>query len=159
MTLEQLFAGRPVDVGEMMVRLRDTARQLGLPFGERQMTFNSRRAQELGKWAESKGKGDAFHHAMFRAYFVEGKNIAKIEVLTAAAQQVGLDAAEAAAVLVDGSFSGAVDADWQLSWQRGVRAVPTFAIRHSTLAGAQPYAALTRMLDAHQVPLRTLSGN
>ena len=61
----------------MLARLRQVARELDLPFGERKMTFNSRLAQELGKWAEDQGRGDAFHHAVFLAYFQRGENIAR----------------------------------------------------------------------------------
>ena len=48
-----------------------------LPFGKREKTYNTRLAQELGKWAGQKGKGTLFHDAMFRAFFVEGMNIGK----------------------------------------------------------------------------------
>jgi predicted DsbA family dithiol-disulfide isomerase len=40
------------------------------------MTYNSRLAQELGKWVETRGKGDQYHDAVFQAYFVDGKNLA-----------------------------------------------------------------------------------
>ena len=69
--LEKLFANYPVDTDEMMRHLTKTAAALGLPFGEREKTYNSRLAQELGLWAESKDKGDVFHTAAFRAYFAD----------------------------------------------------------------------------------------
>jgi len=47
-------------------------------------------AQEMGKWAEEKGKGDEFHDAVFRTYFADGKNIAKKDVLLEMAKKVGL---------------------------------------------------------------------
>ena len=50
----------------------------GLPYGERTHSYNSRLAQELAKWAEAKGKGSTFHDAIFRAYFVEDRNIGKM---------------------------------------------------------------------------------
>ncbi|MCP4688650.1 MAG: hypothetical protein GY859_11410, partial [Desulfobacterales bacterium] len=49
--LEDLFAGQPVDIPAMISRLRETAADLGLPFGSRGKSYNSRLAQELGKWA------------------------------------------------------------------------------------------------------------
>jgi len=64
-SLEELFADYPVDREMMMRRLRNTAAELGLPFGERHMTFNSRLAQELGAWAESKKNGDTFQPSGF----------------------------------------------------------------------------------------------
>jgi hypothetical protein len=44
-----------------MERLKAVAADLGLPWGVRTRTYNNRRAQELGKWADSLEKGDAFH--------------------------------------------------------------------------------------------------
>ena len=49
MTLEALFAGQPVDIPAILARLKRVAGELGLPFGDRPMTYNSRLAQELGK--------------------------------------------------------------------------------------------------------------
>ena len=60
----------------------------GLPFNaERNMSYNSRLAQELSKWAEEKGKGDEIHDAFFRAYFVDVKNIGKVDVLAEIADE------------------------------------------------------------------------
>ena len=70
LSLEKLFANYPVDVNQIMRRLKTRAAELGLPLGERKKTYNSRLAQELGIWAESKDRGDAFHMAVFKAYFV-----------------------------------------------------------------------------------------
>ena len=74
----------------MMTRLRKVANEVGLPLGKRERTFNSRLAQELGKWAESEGKGYQFHNAVFRAYFVDGKNIGKTPVLVDIAESLSL---------------------------------------------------------------------
>lgn len=52
--------------------LKATAAKLGLPFGDRTATCNSRRAQELGKWAEAENRGEPFHRLAFEAYFVKG---------------------------------------------------------------------------------------
>ena len=56
MPLSELFAGR-LDVSAMMSRLRRVAEELDLPLGERTHTYNSRRAQELSKWAEAQQCG------------------------------------------------------------------------------------------------------
>ena len=63
-SLQDLFKGRNFDIDEMMQKLRGVADSLGLPLGNRQRTYNSRLAQELGKWAEQEGRGEAFHMAM-----------------------------------------------------------------------------------------------
>ena len=70
-----------MDIEKAKKRLKQVADELGLPWGDRKMTYNSRLAQELGKWAEEQGKGDTFHGAAFRAYFVDGLNIGKVAEL------------------------------------------------------------------------------
>ena len=129
-----------------MSHLRETARKLSLPFGDRQKTYNSRLAQELGLWAESKNRGDAFHRAAFTAYFVDGKNIAQIPVLIGLADAVGLSRQDATEVLTERTFKAAVDRDWLLAREKGVTAVPTFITGPIRLVGAQPYATLAKFM-------------
>jgi len=151
MTLEQLFAGRPVDLPKIKSRLAKTATDLGLPFTERTHTYNSRLAQELGLWAEANGRGHAFHLAVFRAYFADGLNIAQTDVLAGIAAGVGLDPAQARAALASRSFRTAVDDHWQRSRTLGVTAVPTFILGPNRLVGAQPYEKLAKLVAAQRV--------
>lgn len=143
-----------VNIEEVRARLKREADKLGLPFGERTKTYNSRLAQELGKWAEANGKGDAFHDAVFRAYFVDGRNIGKPAVLTEIAEGLGLPAEEARDVLENRRFRPAVDSDWALARTLGITAVPTFVFGGSFLVGAQPYEKLERLMIANQAPRR-----
>lgn len=130
------------------------ARAEGLPFGHRDKTYNSRLAQELGKWAESKGKGKTYHDAVFHAYFAEGKNIGKIDELVALAGRLSLPEEEARKVLEQRSFEGIVDRDWQRSYRMGVSAVPTFLVGGQFLVGAVPYEALEKLLIDNSVSKR-----
>ena len=152
--LEQLFANSPVDIEQMMRHLIKTADELGLPFGKREKTYNSRLAQELGLWAESKNKGDVFHTAAFKAYFVDGKNIAKIPVLVDLADSVGLSSQKAAEVLETRAFKGEVDADWILSREKAITAVPTFVMNQDKYVGAQPYEMLVKLMETNGVKKR-----
>lgn len=136
-------------------RMKALMEQEGLPYNsERGMTYNSRLAQELAKWAESIGKGYEIHDPLFRAFFVAAKNIGDREVLADIAKQLGLPAEEAMDALVSRSFKQAVDEDWRRCAQIGVTAVPTFVIGPSTglraghyaLVGAQPYEELEKLV-------------
>ena len=142
LSLEDLFAGRDVDIPAVLARMRQIAAGEGLPFGDRRYTYNSRLAQELGKWAEAQGRGDLFHGLAFRAYFAEGKNIFQPNVLIELAAAAGLSPAEAEAVLSERRFAAAVDGDWERSRKLGITAVPTFLARGRRLVGAQPYQKL-----------------
>ncbi len=130
----------------MLSRLKRVAQALNLPFGERTMTFNSRLAQELAKWAEDQHCGDAFHHGIFRAYFQRGENIARPEVLLDVCRDIGMDVPAARRVLSQRAYREAVDQDWQRSHEMGITAVPTFVLGDRRLVGAQDFAALAAMI-------------
>jgi predicted DsbA family dithiol-disulfide isomerase len=142
MTLEALFAGRQFDLEAAQTRLTAMMAEQGLPYGERNHTYNSRLAQELAKWAELQPGGAAIHDALFRAYFVDGINLAQIEELVRIAASVGLAEEEARTVIESRSFAPAVDGDWRRSAEFGVTGVPTFVINGKGVVGAQPYDVL-----------------
>ena len=152
--MEELFAGRNMDIPSAMIRLKKVAKELDLPWGERKKTYNSRLAQELGKWAETKGKGDEYHDAVFRAYFVDGKNIAKTDVLMGLVKVMGLPENEAREALQMRDFKASVDSDWALVDELGITSVPTFALNHQTLVGAEPYEVLEQFLLGNGVKRR-----
>ena len=145
-SLEDLFAGRGYDIPKMQAQMRARMEAEGLPYGTRTMTYNSRLAQELGAWADTQPGGDAIHDALFRAYFVDARNIGDPEVLVEIAKSVGLDADQAREVIEKRSHKAAVDADWNKSHQYGVTGVPTFVVGRHGVVGAQPYEALEALL-------------
>ena len=145
-SLEDLFAGRGYDIPKMQAQMRARMEAEGLPYGTRTMTYNSRLAQELGAWADTQPGGEAIHDALFRAYFVEARNIGDPEVLVEVAQSVGLDAAKAREVIEQRTFKDSVDADWAKSRQYGVTGVPTFVAGGRGVVGAQPYEVLEELV-------------
>ena len=154
LTLEELFAGRPVDIKQVLAHLNRTAKELGLPFGKRERTYNSRLAQELAKLAEMQGCGQQFHMAAFRAYFVDGLNIGLRSTLVELGTTIGLSAEQVLEVLRKRTFEEAVDQDWMRSYQLGVKAVPTFMINGVSLVGAQPYEKLVQLMEGSGVAKR-----
>jgi len=154
LTLEELFAGRPIDIKQVLAHLNRTAKDLGLPFGKREKTYNSRLAQELGKLAEKQGCGQQFHMAAFRAYFADGLNIGLQETLVELGTSIGLSAKQVLEVLEKRTFEEAVDKDWMRSYQLGVKAVPTFMINGMSLVGAQPYEKLVQLMEGSGVVKR-----
>ena len=148
LTLEKLFAGRSIDIPTVKARMSRQMAEEGLPYGERTMTYNSRLAQELAKWAETQPGGEQIHDALFRAYFVNNVNLAKINNLVVIAEDVGLPKDEAQAVLNKRRFRQEVDADWQESCDQGITGVPTFIIGNRRLVGARPYEQLAALVAA-----------
>ena len=147
LALADLFRGRsPEQRKAMQAQMKARMDAEGLPYGERTHTYNSRLSQELGKWADTQPGGEAFHDAMFRAYFVDARDISKPDVLLEIVQQVGLSVAGAREVMEKRTFKDAVDADWKLSRQYGITGVPTFVVGNRGVVGAQPYEVLEQLV-------------
>ena len=146
-SLADMFAGRSMDRKAMHAQMKARMDGEELPYGERTMTYNSRLAQELGKWADTQPGGEAIHDALFRAYFVEARDISQPAVLLDIVARVGLSVDAARDVLEKRTFEAAVDADWELSRRYGVTGVPTFVVGRYGVVGAQPYEALEELVQ------------
>ena len=146
-SLADLFAGRGYDIPKMQAQMRARMAAEGLPYGERKMTYNSRLAQELGKWADEQPGGEAIHNALFEAYFVDGRNIGDPEVLVEIAESVGLPGDKAREVITKRTHRAAIDADWKKAADYGVTGVPTFVAGKSGVVGAQPYEVLEQLVE------------
>ena len=131
----------------MVAGLKQTAASLGLPFGNRTKTYNSRLAQELGLWAEDQNKGDQFHQAAFESYFVHGENLADRTVLLRLTDKVDLSEEEASGVLRERRYADNVDTHWQEARHLGINAVPTFLMGFNRVVGAQSYEALADLVS------------
>lgn len=143
-SLAELFAGR--DIEPMRQRMKALMAEAGLEYGDRTHTYNSRLAQELGKWADTQAGGNAIHDVLYRAYFVDNTNLSDVDALVSIAKSVGLDSALAREVLETRSFKNAVDADWQRAYEAGITGVPTFASNDLVVVGCQPYDVLERFV-------------
>lgn len=149
-----MFAGRPINIKQVLGHITSVAAELGLPLGKREKTYNSRMAQELGKLAEKQDVGEQFHMAAFKAYFADGWNIALDSTLVDLGVSVGLSEIDIRDALEKRTFKNAVDADWNRAYQKGVTAVPTFMLNGMSLVGAQPYEKLVEMMEAGGVNKR-----
>jgi predicted DsbA family dithiol-disulfide isomerase len=154
-SMAELYAGRNVDPEAMYQRMKGLMDSEGLPYGRRTHTYNSRLAQELGKWADTQPGGWAIHDALYKAYFVHARNIGDPDILVEIAQSGGLPADEARAVLATRRFKDAIDADWAKSHAYGVTGVPTFVAARYGVVGAQPYEVLEQLVEKAGAPRRT----
>ena len=119
------------------------------PFG-----INSRPALIGAKYAEAHGQGEAYHAAMFRAYWQNAQNIEDQQVLRDVAEAVGLDGADFLAGLADPQLEQQVDADIQQAMQYGLGGVPALVFAQKYLVnGAQPYGVLLELVERIQAEL------
>lgn len=149
------YAERGLDPEKMYRDMKARMDAEGLPYGRRTHTYNSRLAQELGKWAETVEDGEALHDVLFRAYFVDSRNIGEVDVLLDLVDAAGLPVDEARSALENRTFKDAVDADWSKSHQYGVTGVPTYVAGGYGVVGAQPYEVLEQLMNEVGAPRRS----
>lgn len=103
--------------------------------------WNTFDAHRLLHWAgeTAPDKQGVLKKALFRIHFTEGRNLTDAGELTAAAQDAGLDRAEAAEVLASGRYVEAVRAEQALWRSRGISSVPAVVVEGKYLiSGGQP---------------------
>ena len=134
-----------------MIRARAAEVGFDLRMGVDSRIWNTFDAHRLLHWAGAPGSSPgvtkeealarqaALKKALFGVHFTEGKNLTDAGVLTAAAEGVGLDRAEAAEVLASGRFVDAVREEQALWRARGINAVPAVVVEGKYLiSGGQP---------------------
>lgn len=133
-------------------QLYATAReQYGVEMNPGPFGIDSRPALIGVKYAEAKGKGNAFHDAVLRAYWLEARNIEDRSVLSDVAQGVGLDTMAFEAALDDPHYAAEVDEDIDLARSYGLQGVPALIFEQKYLIpGAVPYNTLRQAVEQIQ---------
>ena len=145
LSLEALFGSR-IDITAMRQHMENLMKAEGLSYGHRTHTYNTRRAQELAKWADRQSGGEGIHVALYQAYFIDGINLDDVDRLLAIASSSGLNSTEARVVLEERTEQANVEADWSHARSLGVTGVPTFVANSVIVVGAQPYDALEKLI-------------
>ena len=156
-SLMELFRGRESAIEGFYQQIKSIADDLELPYSKRDMTYNSRLAQELGAWADTQEDGEKLHDALYRSYFVDNQNIGDTTVLLSLTEKAGLDVAKAEEALTNRLFSPAIDQHWQRAQGMGLSGVPTFVCDELYVVGHQQYEVLMRFLN-HMRTLKTEAG-
>ena len=141
------YAERGLDPDKMYQDMKERMDAEGLPYGKRTHSYNSRLAQELGKWSETVEGGERLEKEFYKAYFVGSKNIGQIDVLLECVDVAGLSVEDAESVIENRTFEQAVDEDWAKSQQYGVSGVPTYVAGGYGVVGAQPYEVLEKLMQ------------
>ncbi len=148
--LRQPRSGETED--ELSEPIRSQVREANLIMRPPQVTPNTLFALEATEYAQRQGKFMEFHHAAYKAYWEDRKDLGKIDVLAEIAQSVSLDAAEMVQCLETHEFSGKVMGQYQEALQHGIRGIPTFVVGNLLFTGAHPYdifkSAMGQYLDS-----------
>lgn len=121
---------------------------LVLNLGAIARTPNTLDAHRLIHWAGLEGRQTPVVSALFRAYFVEGRDIGDAAVLAEVGAGAGLDRAMLDRLLASDADRAEVAARDAHARGRGIRAVPTFIVggRHA-VEGAQPPELWEQVID------------
>ena len=119
---------------------------LELPKAVRPHKMRTHNAHEALEYAKTEGKADLFAEALYRAYWEEGREINKPEVLRELATGV-LDDVDAMMVAVESRrFAGEIVGFDDDAYAAGVYNVPTYWIGSDRYA-EQPYANLRKAVE------------
>lgn len=147
--LETKFGGRDGAVAAYLP-VADEAQKSGLNLNLEaiQRTPSTLNAHRLIHWAGIEGRQMAVVSSLFKAYFVEGRDIGDSVVLSRIAADCGMDGAVTARLLASDADADDIRARDADAREKGVRAVPTFVIagRH-VVPGAQPVGLWLNVID------------
>ena len=142
--------------GQIYGRITAVGRQLGIPFDFSKMTRqpNTLAAHSLIALAIDAGRQDAVVEALFRAFFLEGRDLTSADTLAELAVGAGLDAGDVKAFLASGNARAHIEAEDKQARKIGVEGVPFFVFnKRIAVSGAQePGVLLEAMLEAEKEP-------
>ena len=147
--IAQKYGSTPEQSAATREMIRARAAELGFTMAmtDDSRIYNTFDAHRLIHWAGLEGRQLQLKHALFDAYFSEGRNPANREVLLEVAQKAELDGGAAAEVLSSGAYADEVRAEERF-WQRqGISGVPAIVInRRHLISGGQPPEVFERAL-------------
>ena len=125
--------------------------QYGLEINAGPFGIDSRPALIADKFAESQGKGEAYHKAVMEAYWQQARSIDDKHVLKEIAENVGLNTEKFEAVLADPTYRAQVSADIDMAHEYRLNGVPALVFADKYLVmGAQPYDTLKQVVEKVQ---------
>lgn len=116
------------------------AAELGLPFEMPGFLVNTHEALQAAEFARDLG-GGAFgrlHRALFGAYFAEGRNLGRREVLLEVATEVGLDSGALRDALEDGRYEEELRLASEEAERYGIESTPTMLFGRHEVVGCAP---------------------
>jgi predicted DsbA family dithiol-disulfide isomerase len=112
---------------------------------------NTFHTNQLLHWADGQERRHGLKQALFAAHFTSGRDLSDDAVLVDIAAEIGLDRAEATAVLADQRFATAVRQQQNFWTQQGISGVPAVVFdRQHLVTGAQGVDSYTSILNQLQ---------
>ncbi len=146
MLLFERFRG--YDLSSFYDQLRARGKEVGVVFGDLTILSNSRLALMASEYARDLGRYDSFHQNIFHAYFTEGLDIGKADVIADVAGKSGLDEKETLSAVRDGRYASRLNETRKEASLIGLTGVPLFVIENKyKIVGAQPIETFRELID------------
>ncbi len=144
---------------QMFSGARKMATESGLNMDlENSVLANSFRAHQVIQLAKEKDLGNEIEEALFKAHFLEKKNIDNENALIETAVSIGLEAGEVQEALKTEAYAYAVKQDEMQARNIGVSGVPFFVFNNKyAVSGAQPESTFLEILNKVQQELTASS--
>lgn len=123
------------------------ARELGMELRQPRFQPRTRKAHETAAYAREHGRFDEVHDALYRAYFVEGLDIGRIDVLAELGARCGLDGQDLRIALGVDRYTEQVLAEEAEALGRGVRGVPAYVVNGRLITGLRQYEDLLAQIQ------------
>lgn len=120
---------------EYQRRMEEEARLAGVEMTAPRFVPWSRKAHEAALFAREAGRFEAVHRALFRAHFVDGLDIGRVDVLVRLGGGAGLDPGALKAALDVDHHVEELEAERTRGVERGIKGVPTLLAGTEKLEG------------------------
>ena len=139
----------PAQAEGMHQYVTGVAREVGLDFNfEKSVVANSFNAHRLIQLAQKKGLAEKAEEELFKAQFIDGKNIDDKEILLKIGQTIGINEKEVEEMLNSDSFSREVKQDEIQARSLGINGVPFFLLDDKyAVSGAQSTDVFLQALE------------
>ena len=134
----------------MMDGLIEMAQEAGIKLAPVRLLANSHRALLLAEAVKKEGREVfyKFNQALYREYFIEGRNIGETEVLKEIARACDVSEAVLENAWYDKEYEKILQMNMSMAVKAGVTATPTFFIGQQRLTGAVSEAKLRQAAEA-----------
>jgi predicted DsbA family dithiol-disulfide isomerase len=151
-------AADPVKRHGWDVMIAPAAAELGLQMTMPNLGVRTRKAHEAARFSRLQGLERAMRDAIFAAYFGDGRDIGRIDVLVAIGSSVGLDATDLKIALDIDQLTDEIAAEGAEAMRMGLGGVPAYVAtdednpdeRPSAVVGLQDYDRLLRWVERYK---------
>lgn len=145
---------------QMMDQVVQMGKQSGIDFNfEKALIINTFNAHKLLHLSKKINKSSDAEESLFKAHFIDGKNIGDIDFLVSAGEQLGLNTDDVRKVLESDELNTEIQQDISDAKIKGISGVPFFILNDKYgVSGAQPIStfenALTQTYNETVAPFK-----